>query len=443
MNTNEELLGALPVAAYMTDSGGRISYFNEAAAELWGHRPVVGQDLWCGSWRLRTPDGEPLEHDNGPMATALRQGQAIRGFEAIAERPDGTMVPFLAYPAPMRDAAGEITGGINFLVDISKHKLAEEQTSRLAAIVESSDDAIVSKDLNGIIRSWNAGASRLFGYAADEVIGKHIKLLIPADRQSEEDLILGRVRVGDRVEHFDTMRRRKDGRLVSISLSVSPIRSPTGKIIGASKIARDVTERKENENRIRMLMREVNHRVKNQFAVILSMVRETGKSVHTAREFEAQIRNRIMALSRSQDLLVEGDWRGANLDDLVHNQIKPFAAEQRLRVSGDPVHLSTIAVQNLGMAFHELATNSAKHGALSSEDGSVDISWTVSDRFRLTWKEVNGPTVIDNDHKGFGKVVLERITPTALNGVGHLSFQPDGVKWTLDSPIELIRTPDS
>lgn len=442
MTSSEHLLGPLPAAAYTTDANGRITYFNEAAAQLWGHTPEIGKDEWCGSWRLRTADGDPLAHSDCPMALALREGRAIRGAEAIAERPDGTLVPFLAFPAPLRDDSGKITGAINLLIDISVQKQAEVQTMRLASIVESSDDAIISKNLCGIIESWNASATRLFGYSADEAIGKHITMLIPADRRDEEDLIIGKVRNGERVDHFDTIRRRKDGRQVAISLTVSPVRSPTGKVIGASKIARDITERKESENRIRMLMREVNHRVKNQFAVILSMIRETGKHTTTIVEFEKQIRNRIMALSRSQDLLVDGDWRGANLADLVDNQIRPFAAEHRVQISGEPFILSTVAVQNLGMAFHELATNSAKHGALSSPGGTVEIGWTASDRFRLTWKESNGPTVGMASRGGFGRIVLERIAPLALSGVGHLNFEPNGITWTLDAPVDLIQNAD-
>ncbi|GAA4110912.1 sensor histidine kinase [Aminobacter aganoensis] len=439
MTSSEHLLGPLPAAAYTTDANGRITYFNDAAAELWGHTPEIGKDEWCGSWRLRTADGDPLAHSDCPMALALREGRAIRGAEAIAERPDGTLVPFLAFPAPLRDGSGKITGAINLLIDISAQKQAEVQTMRLASIVESSDDAIISKDLCGVIESWNASATRLFGYSAEEAIGKHITMLIPADRQGEEDLIIGKVRNGERVDHFDTIRRRKDGREVAISLTVSPVRSPAGKVIGASKIARDITDRKESEHRIRMLMREVNHRVKNQFAVILSMIRETGKHTATIAEFERQIRNRIMALSRSQDLLVDGDWRGADLANLVDNQIRPFAAGHRVQISGEPIMLSTVAVQNLGMAFHELATNSAKHGALSSPGGTVEVVWTTSGRFRLTWKENNGPTVEKASRNGFGKIVLERIAPLALNGVGHLSFEPNGVTWTLDAPVESIR----
>jgi PAS domain S-box-containing protein len=141
-------------------------------------------------------------------------------------------------------------------------------TQRVAAIVESSDDAVVSKDINGIIRSWNRGAERLFGYSPDEMIGKSIMLLIPADRHNEETEILGRIRRGERIEHYETIRLRKDGSLIDISLSVSPIKGAGGNIIGASKIARDISERKQAQARQDMLTRELHHRTKNLFAVV-------------------------------------------------------------------------------------------------------------------------------------------------------------------------------
>lgn len=435
-------LDALPAAIYMTDAEGRLTYFNDAAAELWGYRPPLGKAQWCGSWQLQSPDGHPLAHQDCPMAIAIKEKRAIRGAPAIAVRPDGTTVPFLAFPAPLLDESGALEGAVNLLVDTSRHRQAEELTYRLAAIVESSDDAIVSKNLNGIISSWNRGAERLFGYPAEEAVGKHITMLIPKGRESEEEAILSSVGRGERVDHFDTVRRRKDGTSVHVSLTVSPIRNAYGVIIGASKIARDITERKDNENRIRMLMREVNHRVKNQFAVILSMIRETNKRATTAAEFERQIRERIMALSRSHDLLVDGEWRGATLHDLVVTQVQPFSDENRIRASGELIVLSTAAVQYLGIAFHELATNSARHGALSNPTGSVDIAWTISEgedpHLRLTWTESGGPVVGKISRSGFGRVVLERVAPSAVNGVGHLSYQPSGVVWTLDAPLKAI-----
>ena len=178
---SRQAIEALPAAVYMTDAEGRITFYNEAAAALWGCRPELGESKFCGSWKLYWPDGTPLPHDQCPMAMALHQRRPIRGMEAVAERPDGTRVPFIPYPTPLFDASGRLTGAVNTLVDISEHKSAEQDRQRLAAIIDSSQDAIVGKDLNGIVTSWNSGAERLFGYAADEMIGKSIT---PADSNS-------------------------------------------------------------------------------------------------------------------------------------------------------------------------------------------------------------------------------------------------------------------
>jgi PAS domain S-box-containing protein len=245
---SQEAIEALPAAIYMTDAEGRLTFYNKVAAELWGCRPTLGESKFCGSWKLYWPDGTPLPHDECPMALALRQKRPIRGMEAVAERPDGTRIPFAPYPTPLFDASGRLTGAVNLLVDIRERKQTEQDKQRLAAIVDSSDDAIVSKDLNGIVTSWNPGAERLFGYSAQEMIGKSITLLIPPYLQQEEATILSQIARGERIHHFETTRVRKDGTLVSISLSVSPFRNLHGKVIGASKIARDITDRKKAES---------------------------------------------------------------------------------------------------------------------------------------------------------------------------------------------------
>lgn len=242
-----EIAENLPTALYTTDADGRITFFNEAAVQLWGRRPRIGEDWWCGSWRLYWLDGTPMAHDECPMAITLKTGEPVRGAKAIAERPDGTRYTFVPHPAPLFGPSGELRGAVNMLVDVTEHDRAEEATQRLAAIVASSEDAIISKTLNGIVTSWNEAAERMFGYAPDEIIGQSILKLIPADRHGEEAEIVGRIRKGERVEHYETVRRRKDGSLFDISITVSPIKRQDETIIGASKIARDISERKRAE----------------------------------------------------------------------------------------------------------------------------------------------------------------------------------------------------
>lgn len=311
--------------------------------------------------------------------------------------------------------------------------------ARLAAIFGSSFDAIVVKDLDSIITDWNPAAEALFGYSAEEAVGQSILILIPQNRQAEETDIIERVRRGERVETFETVRRRKDGTLIPVSLTISPIRNAAGDIVGASKIARDISQAKESEKRIRLLMREVNHRVKNQFAVIVSMIRETAKRATSPQDFERQVRDRILALSRSHDLLVTSDWRGASIFDLVEEHMKPFGYEERIKLSGPLLTLLPNAVQYLGMAFHELGTNSAKHGALSRGLGQVAVSWEVvpnevgQRELSIVWDETSPPG-LDTGRHGFGSIVLQRVAPAAVNGAAILEKSPGHLRWSLTAP---------
>ncbi len=245
------MIDALPAAIYTTDAEGWLTHFNPAAVKFSGRVPELGTDRWCISWKIFRADGTPLPHEKCPMAVALKEGRIIEGAECIAERPDGTRIWFTPHPRPLRDASGKIVGGINMLVDITERKQAEQANSLLAAIVDSSDDAIISKNFDGIITSWNKSAERIFGYTADEAIGKPIMLLIPEECRGEEEDIIARLRRGERIDHFETTRVRKDGSTLDVSLTISPVRDGTGRVVGASKVARDITERKVAERALR------------------------------------------------------------------------------------------------------------------------------------------------------------------------------------------------
>ena len=267
-----EMIEALPVAIYTTDATGRVTHFNRAAVDLCGREPVLGNDQWCVSWKLFRPDGTPLPHDECPMAVALKEGRAVRGQEIIAERPDGTRAWVEPFPTPFFDESGNVAGGINMLVDITARKQASAAEALLAAIVQSSDDAIISKSLDGIITSWNDSAQRLFGYTAAEAIGQSISLLFPPDRLDEEPKIIERLKRGERVDHFETIRVRKDGSQLDISLTISPLKDATGKIVGASKVARDITELKRARADLREAkeIAEAANQSKDRFLAALS-----------------------------------------------------------------------------------------------------------------------------------------------------------------------------
>lgn len=423
------LLDALPAAIYTTDTLGRITYYNEAAATLWGCRPRLNSDQWCGSWRLYRPDGTHLPHDQCPMASALREKRPIRGQEAIAERPDGTRIPFMAFPTPLFDASGKFVGAINMLVDIREHKFAEGIKRHLVSIVESSDDAIVSKDLNGVIASWNKGAERLFGYLAEEVIGKPILVIIPPERQNEEFDILERIRRGERVDHFETVRRRKDGILVNISLTVSPVYDECGKITGASKIARDITEQKRREEQIALLAREADHRTKNLLALAQATVHLSQGD--TPGDLKSAIEGRLRALANAHTLLGRSRWTGADLHTLVIDELSPYRQKDNLRViiEGPTVALEQPAAQAMAVALHELTTNSVKYGALSIPNGRVAIEWRLQRVGRLSfrWTETGGPDVAQPKHQGFGTRMLERMIQGQLEGEFKFDWRQQGL----------------
>ena len=436
----QELLELLPSAVYTTDAEGRITFYNKAAVEMSGRTPELGVDRWCVTWRLCHPDGTPMPHDQCPMAVALREKRPIRGAEAIAERPDGTRVPFIPYPTPLFDEDGELVGAINMLVDISDRKRAGEYPNRLASIVEFSDDAIVSKDLNGVINSWNAGAQRLFGYTAEEAIGKPITMLIPPERHDEEPGILDRIRRGERIEHYETVRRRKDGALIEISLAVSPLKNADGKIIGASKIARDISERKRDEEQRKLLINELNHRVKNTLASIQSISAQTfrGEAGCRGKEFE----ERLVALSRAHDILTRESWEGADMRELAGGVIAPLCIdhESRVGILGPKLRLRPKVALSLSMAFHELCANAVKYGALGEGDGRVDLGWSVrksagENWLRICWEERGGPPVEHPSRRGFGTQFLERGVARELAAQVRLQFLPRGVVCDIEAPL--------
>lgn len=304
----------------------------------------------------------------------------------------------------------------------------EDQARWLAAIVESSDDAIIGKNLDGIIMSWNTGAERIFGYLAEEVIGKSITILIPSDRYNEEPAILERLRRGERIDHYETVRQRKNGSLIDISLTVSPVRGTDGRIIGASKIARDITERKQSEAQIAILAREAEHRAKNILATVLATVHLS----HSDRpeDLKHAIEGRIQALANVHRLFIESRWLGAELHSLVAQELLPYRQEGdgRARIEGPKLMMEPNAAQAIAVTLHELATNAAKYGALSVPDGRVQVEWSraADGRVMLRWTESNGPLVNPPTHQGFGTRVMNNLIAAQMGEI-HFAWLPQGL----------------
>ena len=219
-------LEALPIALCVTDRDGRLIRFNRSAEELWGRPP------------------EAADIARGPAAEAIRTGTTVRDVVLVVQRADGSSVLTRVTASPIADSSGTTVAAVSSFIEHTADIDNDINRARLAAIVVSSEDAIISKTLDGVIESWNTGAERVFGFTAEEAIGQHISLIIPPDRQEEEARVLARLRRGEKIEHFETVRRAKDGRLVDVSMSVSPIKGSDGRIVGASHVARDITERR-------------------------------------------------------------------------------------------------------------------------------------------------------------------------------------------------------
>ena len=468
--------------------------------------------------------------------------------------------------------------------------LSAAESSWLSAIITSSSDAIISKNLDGIIASWNPAAERVFGYTPQEIIGQSIRVLIPEDRQSEEDEILATIQAGRTVADFETIRLHKDGTAIPIMVTVSPVHDTSGTIVGASKIVRDisrehenqerlrqseaqfkaladnipqlawmsdpegqifwynkrwyeytgadeettrghgwrsvhhpehearatehflnslktgqvwedtfplrgkngkfrwflsralpihdkdgqiemwfgtntdVTEQKQREEQIQLLLGEVNHRAKNMLTLVQAIARQTMAS---GDNFMDRFAERMRSLASSQDLLVSSGWRGARVEDIMNSQLAHLEdfIGTRIKLEGPHVRLTSAAAQSLGMALHELATNAGKYGALSNDTGQVDIRWNIrqeegTNRFEISWTESGGPPVIAPDRRGFGSTVIERMTRIAFGYPVKLDFAPEGLHWHLisvddrvfeadfvaevkDSSVDLSRSPRS
>jgi PAS domain S-box-containing protein len=306
---------------------------------------------------------------------------------------------------------------------------SEEQSRWFASIVESSDDAIVSKNLDGIITSWNKGAERIFGYSAEEAVGKPITILIPSHQHDEERVILERIRRGERISHYETVRRRKDGSLIVISLTVSPVANAEGKIVGASKIARDITERKRSDEQIATLAREAEHRARNVLATVQATVNLSQSD--TPEGLKSAIAGRIQALASVHALFVESRWVGADLLRLITQELKPYLrdGDVRARIHGPDLLLEPDIAQTIAVALHELATNAAKYGALSASEGQVEVKWSLAadGRLMLRWTERGGPPVKRPTRQGFGTKVMERMIRCQQKGEMHYDWLTEGL----------------
>ena len=438
MSFNTDSLAALAVPVYTTDTSGNLTFYNAAAATLWGYRPDLGSQKWCGAWRLYLPDGTPLPLEDGPLAVTLRQGFPVIGAEAISERPDGSRVSVMTYPNLVRDEAGQITGAINLLVELTERNHRDPQLERLAAIVSSSDDIIISKTLDGIITSWNGAATRILGFEEAEMIGQPIQKIIPTELAHEETEIISKIRRGERIEHFDTEWLTKKGERVHLSLTVSPLRDRTGRVVGVSKVGRDITERKRSEDLQRLLFNELNHRVKNTLATIQAIARQLLRRSASPQEFIEGFSGRVNALARAHDLLVRAEMKEIGIAALVQEQVILGRQDSRIVHAGPDVRLEPQTAIQAGLVLHELASNARKYGALSISTGTLAINWVVSQgenpELVIDWRESGLQNLSAPARAGFGSTLIGEALASS-GGSTRVEFLRSGVYCQIRLPL--------
>ncbi len=331
---------------------------------------------------------------------------------------------------------------LSFLVrDLHRHHVSDTKSALLASVVQQSYDPILSITSEGLISTWNPACEKLYGYARDEAIGRPLSMIVPESRREESRSMFLKVIRGEMVV-FETLRQRRDGSLVDVSISGAPLRDNQGLIVGICSIHRDIAIQRQHEKQLRLVMRELAHRSKNLLAIIISMATQTARHSANITDFTTRFTQRLLGLAHSHDLLIQENWRGAPLRALINSHLEPFIGGDTSRVilNGSDVIVDPKAAQNLGLALHELATNASKYGALSQPSGRIFISWekTAEGNFTVSWRESGGPNGVAPTHRGFGQAVLERLAAQALEGHAQLEFTPQGVHWRMEMPAEYL-----
>ena len=334
-----------------------------------------------------------------------------------------------------------------FLASAIHERRNVEARARLAAIVSSSPDAMISVGADGNIASWNDGARRLFGYAADEAVGQNFGLIVPPDAPAENGAVFPRALAGETVA-IETTRIAKGGRPIDVAMTASQMRAPDGAVLGVAAVIRDITERKRTErelhetrDRQRLLINELNHRVKNSLAIVQAIAQQSFKGAHSSPEARAAFEGRLSALSSAHDLLTRESWETASMGQVIADAVAPYRGHpERFEIEGPDLRLPPKTAVSLALALHELATNAVKYGGLSNNDGCVEIKWAVeeaggAERLRLVWREKGGPPVTPPEKRGFGSRLIERSLAAEFGGTVTIDFNPEGVVCTVLAPL--------
>lgn len=315
---------------------------------------------------------------------------------------------------------------------------AMAKSARLVALVAASGDAIVSAGLDDKIQDWNNGAEKLFGYSAQDIIGMNKSILVPKESMSNFRAQRAQILKGE-VIRGETVYLKKDSTRVDVELVIAPIKDARRAITGYSTTIRDISERTAARDHRLLLMRELAHRTKNQLAIIQSIAQQTSRNATTIDSFISAFNGRIQGLSASHDILSKQHWQAIPLHELVRSQMSVLTEEldKSVKLNGPEIALNAVHAEALGLALHELTTNSIKYGALSKSSGKVAVTWTVihhdsSPHVLFEWRESHGPRIKKRPtREGFGSKVLNHIVAISLGGKSHSEFLSEGFSWTV------------
>jgi len=429
-------------AIYELDREGKIITWNKGAERMkgWKAEEIIGQPYTV----LHPPESRARNAPNRELTIAAETGRFEE--EAVRMRKDGSVFAAHVSLFPLRDEHGEVTGFVKLTRDISDRSRAGrailESRRRMEGIVQSAMDAIITIDESQRVVLFNPAAEKVFGYSADKVLGQPVTILIPERFRPRHDDYVRRFfdsgvlnRPLGRDGEGDLKALRSSGEEFPIEASISQV-TVDGERVGTI-ILRDITERRTSEEARLLLAREVDHRAKNALAVAQALVTLT--KADNIQDFAEAVRGRIAALGRAHSLLSQSHWRGAPLEQLIRDEISPYAKEGQLDLQGPAINCSASSVQSLSLLFHELATNAVKHGALGHEDGLVKIAWSLgAESLTVQWTERGGPRVKEPAEEGFGSRLLRQVSGRQLNAQIDFHWDPAGLRVEVKLPAELF-----
>ena len=348
---------------------------------------------------------------------------------------------YLMQVRPYRDLNGVIDGAVVTFVDISERKRHEQARSRLAAIVESSQDAIIGHDLDGLVTSWNDGAERLLGTPAGTAMGRPMPALLRDALPLDWPGMLALLGGGDHLSSLECAGTSETGQQIEAAVTVSPVRAGDGRLAGVSVVATDISARKAAERKAALLLSELDHRVKNILAIVSAVISQTLRTTTTPEAFAIEIGGRIQAIAKAHSLLTQSGVGEVSLRTILETELAPYDhSGGNLVVSGPDIALTPKAGLALAMALHELASNAAKYGALSTGAGRLTVEWEATDSggaqtLALAWTETSGPAVSPPTRRGFGTTLIERSLAHELDAEVSREFLPGGLRCTVVVPL--------